>query len=289
MLSRVTLGADVCVTSIVLDAAKRRFPKANIHFVGSRKNWELFAGDERILHHPFDYARAGSVEERLKTWPRFDDGDFLVIDPDSRLSQLGLLPVCDEDRYYFFESRSYGGNSSDTLVHLTRRWVASTFEIHEAGNYVEPEAGPVTADIAVSFGVGENAEKRIGDPFEEELLRSLVASGKSVLIDQGAEGEESDRVRRLCELVPGTRSWKGTYAPFAYAITRANQYVGYDSAGQHVAAACGTPLLSIFAGYATERMFQRWRPDGPGKIDILKVVDRSPRQVLDAALQYLTL
>ena len=40
----------------------------------------------------------------------------------------------------------------------------------------------------------------------------------------------------------------------------AKQYVGYDSAGQHVAAASGTPLISIFAGYPSERMFQRWRP-----------------------------
>ena len=113
-------------------------------------------------------------------------------------------------------------------------------------------------------------------PSKKNCCGHLLATGKSVLIDQGAEGEESERVRRLCERVPGIRSWKGAYAPFAYAIARANQYVGYDSAGQHVAAACGTPLLSIFAGYATERMFQRWRPDGPGKIDILKVVDRRP-------------
>ena len=53
VLSRVTLGADVAVTSIVLDAAKKRFPKAKIHFVGARKNWELFAEDPRVLHHAF--------------------------------------------------------------------------------------------------------------------------------------------------------------------------------------------------------------------------------------------
>jgi hypothetical protein len=288
VLSRVTLGADVCVTSVVLDAAKQRFPKADIHLVGSRKNWELFAADERILHRSFAYARAGSIGERLNTWPRFDTADSIVIDPDSRLSQLGLLPVCEDDRYFFFESRSYGGNGADTLVQLTRRWVASTFGV-DAQNYVAPPSGPVTADVAVSFGVGENAEKRIEEPFEEELLRSLAATGRSILIDQGADGEETARVQSLCERVPGVRSWKGAYAPFAYAITRAKQYVGYDSAGQHVAAACGTPLLSIFAGHTTERMFQRWRPDGRGHIDVVKAVDRNPRELLDAALQYLTL
>jgi hypothetical protein len=289
VLSRVTLGADVCVTSVVLDAAKRRFPEANVYLVGSHKNWELFAGDNRILHHPFPYARAGSIEERLSAWPRFDDANSIVIDPDSRLSQLGLLPVCDEERYFFFESRAYGGDGEETLVQLTRKWVASTFEVENARNYVSPHAGPASADIAISFGVGENDEKRIGDPFEEDLLRSIAAGGKSVLLDEGAGGEERDRVRRLCERVPGVQSWSGAYAPFAYAISRAKQYVGYDSAGQHVAAACGTPLLSIFAGYPAERMFQRWRPDGPGRIDIVKVTDREPRNVLDAARQYLTL
>jgi len=40
-------------------------------------------------------------------------------------------------------------------------------------------------------------------------------------------------------------------------------YVGYDSAGQHVAAAAGIPLISIFAGFPVPRMFDRWRPITP--------------------------
>ena len=39
--------------------------------------------------------------------------------------------------------------------------------------------------------------------------------------------------------------------------------MGYDSAGQHVAAAAGVPLISIFAGFPVPRMFDRWRPTGP--------------------------
>jgi ADP-heptose:LPS heptosyltransferase len=39
-------------------------------------------------------------------------------------------------------------------------------------------------------------------------------------------------------------------------------YVGYDSAGQHVASACGVPLISIFRGSVSERFFSRWQPDG---------------------------
>jgi hypothetical protein len=80
----------------VLDAVKRRFPDADIYLVGPRKNWELFEADARIDLHEFAYQRAGSMAERLSSWPVFSAEDSIVVDPDSRLSQLGLLPVCPE-------------------------------------------------------------------------------------------------------------------------------------------------------------------------------------------------
>jgi ADP-heptose:LPS heptosyltransferase len=282
VLSRVTLGADVAVTSIVLDAVKRRFPNADIYLVGPRKNWELFEADARIDLHEYSYPRAGSIGERLASWPVFDDADSIVVDPDSRLSQLGLLPVCPEDRYYFFESRAYGRNRSDSLARLTKEWVERTFGVADAKPYIAPLPGPESADIVVSLGVGDNPEKRLNDPFEERTLRALVATGRSVLIDEGAGGEETERVRRHCAAVPGLRSWSGAYAPFAYAISKAKLYVGYDSAGQHVAAACGTPLISMFAGYPSVRMLQRWRPEGEGRVVVIRVADRSDTSLLDA-------
>ncbi len=45
VLSRITLGADIAVTSVVLDAMKHRFPDAEICFVGPSKNAELFLDD----------------------------------------------------------------------------------------------------------------------------------------------------------------------------------------------------------------------------------------------------
>jgi len=64
--------------------------------------------------------------------------------------------------------------------------------------------------------------------------------------------------------------WDGSFAGFAAHIQRSKLYVGYDSAGGHVAAACGVPLVSIFAGFASERMFERWRPTGAGPIRIIR-------------------
>jgi Cd2+/Zn2+-exporting ATPase len=57
-------------------------------------------------------------------------------------------------------------------------------------------------------------------------------------------------------------------------------YVGYDSAGQHVAAAAGVPLISVFAGFPAPRMFQRWRPAGPNA-QVIRVDRPEPEPVLE--------
>ena len=55
--------------------------------------------------------------------------------------------------------------------------------------------------------------------------------------------------------------------------------MGYDSAGQHVAAACGVPLISIFAGFPAPRMFHRWRPTGP-RATVIRVDRPDPVEIL---------
>ncbi len=262
-----------------------------------------------------------------------------MIDPDSRLTQLGLLPLCPEDDYYFFESRSYGSDSRSSLVSLTQDWVAETFGINDARPYIEPL--PMTTTLpefaaTVSFGVGENAAKRLSDSFEAELLKRLP---RPLLIDKGVGGEEAERVERAIAACGGGRAigseaeapegagsgggrgdaertqraatdggeeterperagpagggmfvWEGSFAGFAAHVQRSRLFAGYDSAASHVAAACGVPLLSVFAGFPCERMFDRWRPTGPGPIRVVKAaagVDPWPE--VDAALEELIL
>ncbi len=284
VLSRVTLGADVAVTSVVLDGIKRRFPSAAIYLVGPRKNWELFAADPQIGHCEFSYGRSGTLRERLASVPVLDADDSIVVDPDSRITQLGLLPVCPEERYYFFESRAYGGDGAESLCELTKRWVEETFDFDDARAYIAPLPVYRRPEVTVSFGVGENQEKRIEDPFEAELVGRLVGRGRKVLIDKGAGGEETRRVESVLRQFPRVEAWEGDYAPFARIVSRSKLYIGYDSAGQHVAAASGVPLISVFAGYASDRMFQRWRPTGPGPIEVIKVTEREPATVLQAVL-----
>jgi len=261
VLSRITLGADVAVTSVLLDAAKRRYPDAEIFFVGPRKSYEMFEADPRIRHFPAPYARSGALIDRLQASAslHFDDG--LVIDPDSRLTQLGLISICAEPSYFFFESRSYGGDGDEPLPALASRWAHEIFGIDRARAFIAPlPPSEPPADITVSLGVGENSSKRIDGDFEPALLHALAETGLSILVDKGGTAEEHDRVEHA--LLPGMRTHHGAFAPFAAQIARSKLYVGYDSAGQHVASVCGVPLISIFKGFVSERMLARWKPTG---------------------------
>jgi ADP-heptose:LPS heptosyltransferase len=285
VLSRVTLGADAAITSVMLDAIKKRFRRAVILLAGARKAWELFEADPRIGHLDVPYPRAGTLRDRLAAVEPLrtavSSSEAIVVDPDSRLTQLGLLPVCDEDRYYFFESRAYGADGEDSLVALARRWAAGTFEV-EAYPYISPAPCADAPEVTISLGVGENPRKRIADPFESSLVRAL--SDRDVLIDQGAGGEEAERVARAIAGCPRARTWDGSFAGFAARIARSRLYIGYDSAGQHAAAALGVPLATIFAGFPSERMLHRWRPSGKGPIEVVRLDDPSPADALERTL-----
>jgi ADP-heptose:LPS heptosyltransferase len=285
VLSRITLGADVAVTSVLLAAAKRRFPHADIVFVAPHKNFELFAADPRIRHVPISYRRGG-LAGRLSVWNDLKTAvvsdDCLVIDPDSRLTQLGLLEICADERYRFFESRAYGADSGRSLSELTAEWAAECLGVQGAKPYLA--LGPLPRrghHIAVSLGTGENPAKRLPDPFEEELLKALTAIGSPLCIDLGAGGEEAERVRRaVARSGVNATLWNGSFAGFASIVAGSRLYVGYDSAGQHVAAASGVPLISIFAGFPVPRMFDRWRPTGPNAT-VIRVDNPNPSEALD--------
>ena len=284
VLSRVTLGADVAVTSVLLAAAKQAFPKAEIVFVGPRKNFELFAADTRLSHAAVEYRR-GSLHERLAVWDDLKtlaaSPDCLVLDPDSRLTQLGLLPICDEARYHLFESRRYGGATDLNLPTLAAQWAQQTLAVSHAVPYIAvgQASGLSTPYIAVSLGVGENPAKRIPDPFEPDLL-ALLSTHLPLVIDRGAGGEEAARVERAATQSHARATfWEGSFAGFAQVIAGSSLYVGYDSAGQHVAAACAVPLISIFAGFPAPRMCQRWSPSGP-HATVIRVDHPDPVEIL---------
>ncbi len=294
VLSRVTLGADIAVTSLVLDAMLRRFPSSRVVLAGGRKNRDLFAADPRVHWLPVEYGRTAALPERLAAGLQLarslDAPDSIVVDPDSRLTQLGLLPVCDERNYYFFESRSWGGDSRDAISELTSQWLAATFGVPDARPWIAPAAQPDDfGGITVNLGVGENPAKRVPDPFEERLLAGLAGFGLPLLVDTGAGGDEQQRVEDALSRVHldpcRVRTFHGPFADIAARIATSRLYVGYDSAGQHAAAACGVPLVTVFAGFPCERFYWRWQPTGPGpKITVRVDPPPDPERILAQTL-----
>ena len=280
VLSRVTLGADIKITSTVLNAMKRRFPEAEIVLVGNRKSAELFSADSRISHLNADYPRSGPVTTRVQfahdLRRQIDGPNRIVIDPDSRVTQLGLIPVCAPEHYFHFPSRT--ANSAPNLTDLSQAWLLETFG--ETGQaWIATPRVPIEGDApraTVSLGVGDNETKRVHGDFEAQLIRALGENFRTIWLDRGVGGSESARVTAAAEAsgcIDRIRFWEGSFAGFASLIAQSDLYTGYDSAGQHAAAATGTPLITIFAGAPSERFRQRWSPHGPGRI---RIIDADP-------------
>jgi ADP-heptose:LPS heptosyltransferase len=332
VLSRVTLGADVAITSVIINRLEREFPNAEIILVGGRKATELFGGDARISFKGIEYRRAGTTLERLLSWldvikatreitVDLSPAEWLIVDPDSRLTQLGLLPLTEyEENYRFFPSREYGAKTSHSLGQLTAAWLDEVFgapsptlpslslrheDIAAAGALTKRLRQSSTRPIiTVNFGVGGNRAKRVNDDFEQSLVVQLIEQGATVILDKGAGTDEK---RRADAVIARTRSvatasvteltergfaealnkdapnaellvWDGRIGMLAALIAQSDLYIGYDSAGQHIAAAVGTPCIDVFAGYSSPRMLDRWRPAG---IAASQVIAADPSRAVD--------
>lgn len=312
VLSRVTLGADVAVTSAVIRSALRAFPAAQAEFIAPRKNLALLAGGERVRGHEVSYGRSSLLGDRLAAWLEIRQqvaacteglapGEWVVIDPDSRLTQLGLLPVSDDRHYWFFESRSWLPGSPAPLGRLATEWCSSSWGISagaihpfvRAGRHeralckqLNVSAGPPVATI--SFGVGGREAKRVDDSFEDGLLDLLRRRRYRIVLDYGAGETEADIIGRRYSAFAGTKchreegslaplepsdlmTWRGSIHGFGNLIGASQVYIGYDSAAAHLAAAQGVPVISLFAGAPSATFRKRWTPWGAGPVWVVPV------------------
>ncbi len=295
VLSRVTLGADIKIVSPILRAMRSRFPAARIVFVANRKSAELFGNNRSIEFLEAPYPRTGSIGHRITFAQQLRDTlatpHRIVIDPDSRITQLGLIPVCEPDRYFHFPSRTAGGEGNANLSALVSDWLNQSFgATGSAWIAPGPMAGRYPGPIAaISLGVGENENKRLGLDFEAALIAAVAARFHTVYLDRGMGGAEAHRVTDAAErsgAIARIRFSEGSFAAFASVIAQSQFYAGYDSAGQHAAAAAATPLVTIFAGAPSERFRARWSPDSANALMINADV-ASPAECLDRARRYL--
>ncbi|HEX5421700.1 MAG TPA: hypothetical protein VFY39_17040 [Gammaproteobacteria bacterium] len=319
VLSRLTLGADVALVLPLLARLRRQFPGAALRFTGAEGAKRLVRGIPGIEHISAPYGRTDTLQARLNAWPALcaaiagsfadDKGLDLVIDPDSRLTQLGLLPPVPASRYYRFPSRTYGGEGTRALSELIGDWLDASFgpgeatlPVLELGADVARFKSVLRAAllktlpkriVSASFGVGGNERKRIGVELEADLLEWIVECGSRVLLARGTGLSELTQNARLCRrlehrglsvlhLPRGRRldslegsdadvvTWEADLGAFLAAVGCADMYLGYDSAGQHIAAALGVPTLSLFVESAGPRHGARWMPRGPAPIRVVR-------------------
>ncbi len=139
LLSRVTLGADVAILSVMIQHLQRLFPAADLVILGSRKLQGLFGGNSQICVQELSYARRGGLFERFAAWhaalailrqecAAVGEDKVLVIDPDSRISQLGVLPLMREDAYLFFNTRDRMLSANGRcMAEWTNDWMGDVF------------------------------------------------------------------------------------------------------------------------------------------------------------------
>lgn len=314
LLSRVTIGADVMINGTLISKLRRLRADLEITLIGSGKLRELYGGDPLIRFRETPYERGGKVLSRLLSWigvveavrdeiAGLEPDQFLIIDPDSRLTQLGLLPL-DDRSYLYFESRSWPGAGS--LGRLASDWLGTlTGDPEQAFPFIalpdahrefgEKAAGLIRRAghrriVTISLGVGGNESKRVSDEFETRLV---LDASDGIILDKGATPAERRQIDRLLTAVRSTGrsiielneenqegilgsgensadvlTWDGGIGRFAGLIAAADQYIGYDSAGQHIAAALGTPCRTIFVTSNSEKFAERWRPYGRGRIEV---------------------
>jgi ADP-heptose:LPS heptosyltransferase len=321
LLSRVTIGADVAITTIIFQRLARLFPETEIVIIGSVKLKDIYGGNSRIKIRAVDYNRKGGLLERLSSWHHvreiiqnelssYASDQAILVDPDSRLSQLGVLPLISPDQYYFFDSRSdVSLNSRMSMAELTNFWLNQVTgsddfcypNVWSQQEYIQSArnlCGRLRQNgahriIAVNFGVGGNPRKTVGTEFERRLLLTLLQEPQTIiLLDRGSGDEELNHTDALMrsvkeksyavynakldaipdvDITEGIVGLETRIGEIAAVIAQSDEYIGYDSAGQHIAAAVQTPCLTIFAGSNNMRFLRRWSAFGQNSCQIVHV------------------
>jgi len=314
--SRVTLGADVLLTTVLLQRLRARFPQAELVVLGDGKLGGLIGGFARVRVKSLSYARRGPLRERLASWLLLADAvaeekPDLVVAPDSRLDQLGILPVIAAARYRLWENVRPEGAAPQSLAAQLDAWCGTllggapclprlAFDPERAALANRFRAAFGTAPIcAVKLDHGGNAAKALPRDGEVHLLRGLRAKGWRVLLDRGfgeAELKNSDELVdalgwRVCDLDDSGKGlgrgvaalasdelaaaeiirFHGSIGGWAAALSACGHAIAYDSVGHHLAAALAVPVSIAFTGWSDPGFPVAWQPQGSGKVHLVAI------------------
>ncbi|MFQ5559445.1 MAG: glycosyltransferase family 9 protein [Nitrospinota bacterium] len=307
ILSRVTIGADVAITSIMVEKSKLLFPNARIVLLGSEKIGELFYDTKRVDIQPVRY-KTETFFSRLESWIDLAvkltsnmDKECIVLDPDSRFTQLGLLPVLPPEvepkRYFFYESTvkedpplSFHASLNawfDTVFTKSKENFAtislSLESTKKADAFLKKIGQNTPVIVTANFGVGGNELKRISGDFERKLVSLILKFNVVLLLDKGFGPEESARIKKISDSFsrnPRLIPFFAGMGMFSALIRKSSLYIGYDSMGQHVAAACSTPEIVIFRGYHSSLFPVRWAPQGRNTVETILANGKKSSEIL---------
>jgi ADP-heptose:LPS heptosyltransferase len=215
VLSRVTIGADILLTSVALARLHQRWPQARLHLIGEAKLAGLFAGLPQVQVEALSYPRRGPLGERLQGWlearaiVRRITAD-LVFAPDSRLDQLGILPLIGLERYALWENLLPTGQGENLARRLDHD-LALRLDLPDTPQYpslgLDAATRRLAATLAAALGPGPwaavkldhggNPAKALPRQAEGMLLRELRKRGWRILLDRGfgdAELANSDQL-----------------------------------------------------------------------------------------------
>ena len=207
--SRVTIGADILLSSVVLQRLHQRYPQATLRLVGDAKLAPLLGGLPQVEVQGIRYGRRGPLRERLASWLSVVDAVAdcdLVVAPDSRLDQLGILPLTsDPARYHLWENTLPEGAPPRSLAESLDDWLCERFA-PVWGRRCLPALGfdaPTRAIAArwaaafagrpvcaVKLDHGGNPAKALARDQEVAVLRALLDRGWTILLDRGFGAEE---------------------------------------------------------------------------------------------------
>lgn len=331
VLSRVTIGADVAITSVIIQRLLSFSKNAQIILIGDERLMQIFGGHERIKISPITYQRRGNLIERVFSWINvleIVEKEFfmsankscILVDSDSRLSQLGVLPLVRDEDYLFFRSRGDISGKKLSMAELVNLWADKVLgnaelaypklflpsESAKKGNsFIEKIRGSGAKKIVfINFGVGGNPRKRLEGDFEYSLLKRLLSEKDVIIIlDKGFGKEESERASSICSRLrkdnfnvleidlitekfacdfrSGLIGISLDIGEAASLISYSDLYIGYDSACQHIAAASSVETITIFAGTNNTRFVRRWRAFGKAKTSLIHVDTLSRQSYFD--------
>ena len=323
ILSRVTIGADIAITSVLVHRLRAAFPQADLIIIGPSHLSEIFYGIAKVNFAQYNYQRDGGIIERLtgdtffhillqKELAACQPEQVLFFDPDSRLSQLGLIPLFDKKFYYHFPSRKDSPRQNTRISSLANNWLNTILNENKTF-YPQVTIRPShlsdiqkflgrfsssTKKIVINFGVGNEPKKRLPDPFEEQLLVKLLQQKNTLIIlDSGCHPDEKKRANLLMEKIKKRKFQTTAFSAdtidrqdvsfqhglvcitcgigiLAAFIDQADVFFGYDSCCQHLATARDKKTVICFAGAPNDRFFERWRPlNKSGQTTTIRIAD----------------